>query len=136
MYVSRDPRDAFVSYFHHHRMINSYEGSEDDFLEAFLADEVLFAPFWTHVLQYWRLDGRDHFLYLTFEEMKKVSMLAGKRLFCRVKLVVVGAGTGFVAPTAGLPGPKAQGAASAAAAPGRLRHPLGRALSLLPPPFL
>ncbi|KAJ9583706.1 hypothetical protein L9F63_021951, partial [Diploptera punctata] len=71
IYVARDPKDAVVSYYHHHRLWNGYAGSFDDFLDAFLADVLVYSPFWDHVLDYWKLKDDPNFLFNTYEEMKK-----------------------------------------------------------------
>ena len=40
MYVIRDPRDLCLSYMHHCRIFfyESFEGTNDEFIDAFLAD--------------------------------------------------------------------------------------------------
>jgi hypothetical protein len=46
IYVARNPKDAVVSYYHHHRLWNGYVGTFEDFFDAFLADvrEYLQSP--------------------------------------------------------------------------------------------
>gem|GEM_PF-4012362 len=38
IYVARNPKDAVVSYYHHHRLWNGYIGSFEDFFDAFIND--------------------------------------------------------------------------------------------------
>ncbi|XP_063242492.1 luciferin sulfotransferase-like [Bacillus rossius redtenbacheri] len=71
IYISRNPKDAAVSYYHHHRLWNGYEGSMEEFMEAFLADVVVSSPFWDHVLEFWKCRDKEHILFNTYEEMKK-----------------------------------------------------------------
>lgn len=37
IYVARDPRDVCVSYFHYMKAVAGYEGSLEEFVDAFLA---------------------------------------------------------------------------------------------------
>ncbi|XP_069674635.1 luciferin sulfotransferase-like [Periplaneta americana] len=71
IYVARDPKDVVVSYYHHHRLWNGYTGTFEDFFEGFLADVLVYSPFWDHVLDYWKLRDEPHILFNTYEEMKR-----------------------------------------------------------------
>nr|CAD7458658.1 unnamed protein product [Timema tahoe] len=71
IYVSRDPKDVSISFYHHFKLMNDYIGSFEDFIEAFLTDMVLFSPFWRHVLGYWRRKDEFPIIFNTYEEMKK-----------------------------------------------------------------
>lgn len=70
IYVARNPKDVAVSFFHHYRHIVGYEGTQEDFTEAFLKDQVIYAPFNDHVLDFWNLRDEPNVLFLFYEDMK------------------------------------------------------------------
>jgi len=76
IYVTRNPRDAIVSYFNHWRVLAGYTGTLSTLVDAFIAGVAGYnSPFLQHVLSYWNQRHEKHLLFLTYEEMK--SDLAG-----------------------------------------------------------
>ncbi|XP_062564653.1 luciferin sulfotransferase-like [Armigeres subalbatus] len=71
IYVSRNPKDVAVSYWHHYQMIMGYRGPKENFYEALLDDQVIYCPQVQHVLDFWRLRDEDNVLFLTYEQMKR-----------------------------------------------------------------
>lgn len=71
VYVTRNPKDAAVSFYHHQRNMLGYRETKELFMDAYLKDEVTFGPFFDHVLNYWSIRHRPNVLFLTYEEMKK-----------------------------------------------------------------
>lgn len=71
VYTARNPKDTAVSFFHHYRNIHRYAGTFDDFMAAFLADEVIYSPFSSHVYNFWTVSRTmENVLFLTYEDMK------------------------------------------------------------------
>ncbi|XP_052888204.1 luciferin sulfotransferase-like [Anopheles moucheti] len=74
IYVSRNPKDAATSFYHHYRNIVGYDGPKEHFFDAFLNDSLIYAPFGEHVRAYWEWSNRsdaDNCLFLTYEQMKR-----------------------------------------------------------------
>lgn len=59
-----------VSFFHHYRHIVGYEGTQEDFTRAFLKDQIIYAPFSEHVLDFFKLRDEPNVLFLFYEDMK------------------------------------------------------------------
>uniref|UniRef100_A0A182ITI5 Sulfotransferase domain-containing protein n=1 Tax=Anopheles atroparvus TaxID=41427 RepID=A0A182ITI5_ANOAO len=88
IYVSRNPKDAATSFYHHYRNIVGYDGPKEHFFDAFLNDSLIYAPFGGHVRGYWECtkSPAGNCLFLTYEQMKrdlrgaiaKVSTFLGK----------------------------------------------------------
>ncbi|XP_070495889.1 sulfotransferase 1C2-like isoform X2 [Chironomus tepperi] len=71
IYVTRNPKDAAVSWFHHHRHFHQYQGTKADFIEAFSKDLMFFSPMNRHVLDFWKIRDEPNILFLFFEDMKR-----------------------------------------------------------------
>ncbi|XP_055676908.1 sulfotransferase 1B1-like [Lutzomyia longipalpis] len=71
IYTARNAKDIFVSFYHHYRNFFQYKGSFDEFSEIFMNNLINYAPFYTHVFDYWNMRNEENILFLTFEEMKR-----------------------------------------------------------------
>ncbi|CAG2066689.1 unnamed protein product, partial [Timema podura] len=72
VYVARNAKDTCVSYYHHCTLMEGYQGDFEDFCKLFLGDTLCFAPFWSHVLGFWKRRQEPNILFLKYEDMKKV----------------------------------------------------------------
>ncbi|XP_070495891.1 sulfotransferase 1C2-like [Chironomus tepperi] len=71
IYVTRNPKDAAVSWYHHYRNMAMYKGTKAEFIEAFSKDLVLFSPMNNHVIDFWNIRFQPNILFLFFEDMKR-----------------------------------------------------------------
>jgi len=56
IYVTRNPRDACVSFYNQWKFFQGFVGSFDDFADAFVNDVAgTWCPFFPHVLEYWNV---------------------------------------------------------------------------------
>ncbi|XP_076240817.1 luciferin sulfotransferase [Calliopsis andreniformis] len=70
VYVARNSKDTCVSYYHHCRLMEGYRGDFISFCRLFLAGKLCFAPFWDHILDFWRRRTDPNVLFLKYEDMK------------------------------------------------------------------
>ncbi|KAM8809576.1 amine sulfotransferase-like [Eudromia elegans] len=73
IYVTRNPKDVLVSYFHFSKIVNTLEEISDFniFMERFLAGKVLGSSWLDHVAGWYSHAQDFNILFLTYEEMKK-----------------------------------------------------------------
>jgi len=71
VYVARNPKDAAVSFYHHFRHLHLYAGTKETFLKAYVNDQILFAPFNPHVIEFWKIRDEPNILFLFYEDMKR-----------------------------------------------------------------
>ncbi|XP_076295565.1 sulfotransferase 2 [Lasioglossum baleicum] len=70
IYVSRNPKDTCVSFYHYCKTFHNINCSFEDFAELFLEGNTPMGSYWDHVLKFWSMRD-DNLLFLTYEEMKK-----------------------------------------------------------------
>lgn len=70
VYVARNPKDVAVSMYHHFRNVYGYTATFDQHMDLFMSDQVMWAPFHNHVLNFWHIRNEENILFLTYEEMK------------------------------------------------------------------
>ncbi|XP_068018376.1 amine sulfotransferase-like [Melanerpes formicivorus] len=73
IYVTRNPKDVMVSYYHFSKYMNTLEEIPDFnlFMERFLAGKVLGSAWIDHVSGWYNHAEDFNILFLTYEEMKK-----------------------------------------------------------------
>nr|CAH0102991.1 unnamed protein product [Daphnia galeata] len=73
LYVARNPKDAIVSFYHHHKLIKAhdYKGDLEEFAQYFMDDEIVYSPFFPHLLDAWSKRNHPNLHFMFFEDMKK-----------------------------------------------------------------
>ncbi|OMO73032.1 hypothetical protein COLO4_27321 [Corchorus olitorius] len=77
VYISRNPKDVFVSMWHFMNKLRAREGlpplSLDDAFDLFRNGVSLYGPFWDHVLGFWKasLESPNKVLFLKYEDVKR-----------------------------------------------------------------
>ncbi|KAK5638160.1 hypothetical protein RI129_012455 [Pyrocoelia pectoralis] len=71
IFVMRNPKDAFISYHHVGLCALGWRANREDFAKVYLADKVLFGPYWKKVHGYCNMRHLPNLLILKYEEMIK-----------------------------------------------------------------
>ncbi|KAK5641404.1 hypothetical protein RI129_009951 [Pyrocoelia pectoralis] len=69
IYVIRNPKDVFVSMYHHSRSLHTVGSSLEDYAKLFLDDKVPYAPYWQHVLSVYNIRHLSNVLIIKYEDM-------------------------------------------------------------------
>lgn len=69
MFVVRDPRDAFVSLYHHNKFF--FDKTVEESIESFIQDKLKYGNFWPMVLSFYALRHRSNIIFFSYEEMKR-----------------------------------------------------------------
>ncbi|KAF2892848.1 hypothetical protein ILUMI_13327 [Ignelater luminosus] len=70
IYVSRNPKDACVSYYHHGRLLEGWRIDLESFAKVYMADKVAYGSIWKHIFGYWEKRNSLNILFIKYEEMK------------------------------------------------------------------
>ena len=71
IYITRNPRDACVSFHNQWKFFQGFVGGFKNFAEAFVNDIAgTWCPFIPHVLEYWNVRNLPNVCFITYEEMK------------------------------------------------------------------
>ncbi|KAK3884511.1 hypothetical protein Pcinc_011228 [Petrolisthes cinctipes] len=72
IYMSRDPRDVCVSYYHFCRLIATYqfEGSFNDFVQSFIRGETYYGEVWDHCKAAWTHRAHHNLHFISYEALQ------------------------------------------------------------------
>ncbi|CAL4123348.1 unnamed protein product, partial [Meganyctiphanes norvegica] len=72
VYVCRNPRDCIISWLHHNRLMKgtSFTGTLDEFIDIFIKENWLHAPYSTHINTAWKVRDNPNLLFLFYEDLK------------------------------------------------------------------
>jgi len=73
IYVARNPQDACVSFYHHHKhmYVHDFQGDFESFFNYSIKDQVLYSHFWPHVKEAWSVRDDPNMLFMFYEDMKE-----------------------------------------------------------------
>jgi len=73
IYVARNPKDVVVSWYYHHKLTKylGFNGNLDEFIDFFIKDEVMYSPYWPHVLEAWKFRHHPNMLFVFYEDLKE-----------------------------------------------------------------
>lgn len=78
--MTRNPKDAALSFYHHYRNLVGYSGSKEDFFDSYMDAKIIYAPFHDHVLGFWAIRDNPKVLFLEYENMKEDLMPPLKKI--------------------------------------------------------
>ena len=60
-----------MSFYHHYRHLHGFRDTIETFLDAFVSNQILYAPFNDHILEFWKIRDQPNILVLFYEDMKR-----------------------------------------------------------------
>jgi len=72
IYVTRNPKDVCVSFYHFCKLFHGMRCTFDEFCDLFVHGKVCIGSIWDHVMGYWQQKDEQNLLFLKYEDMKKV----------------------------------------------------------------
>lgn len=69
IFMCRDPRDVFVSMYHHSKFFFGKMFTDD--VERVIEGRMKYSDFWEQVLSFYAMKDKDNVMFLSFEQMKK-----------------------------------------------------------------
>lgn len=72
VYVARNPKDICVSFYHFLMELKGrfFSGTFENVLDAFIADNLLYGPYWDHIRQARQQKDNPNFHMMFYEDMK------------------------------------------------------------------
>ena len=71
IYVTRNMKDAAVSYYYHFRNEIGVKQSFEKFANCYIKDEIIYTPYIQHILNAWEKRNHPNMFFTTYEAMKK-----------------------------------------------------------------
>ncbi|TMW46808.1 hypothetical protein DOY81_008117 [Sarcophaga bullata] len=71
VYCARNPKDMAISYYHFHRGLGTWEGSIDEFVEDLINNDIMYTPYWEHLMDFWDMRQEKNIFFTTYEDMKR-----------------------------------------------------------------
>ncbi|GAB6018595.1 hypothetical protein CHUAL_000283 [Chamberlinius hualienensis] len=73
VYITRNPKDTLVSLWNFYKMLKpvSYRGTLKEFLNLFINDQVVYAPYSRNVIEFWNHHDDPNVLFVTYEDVTK-----------------------------------------------------------------
>ncbi|KAL5274011.1 hypothetical protein ACFFRR_000645 [Megaselia abdita] len=71
IYVARNVKDAVVSFQPFLEALATFKGTKEQFIQAFMNDDLYYCPFWPHILEFWEMRHEKNVYFTSYERMKK-----------------------------------------------------------------
>lgn len=84
VYVARNPKDTAISYYHHLKNLQGCNATFEESMNAFRSDQLLYSPFHSHVLNFWKIRNKEFVHFVMYEDMKEnmmVELIRAARFF-------------------------------------------------------
>uniref|UniRef100_A0A336K1J0 CSON012871 protein n=1 Tax=Culicoides sonorensis TaxID=179676 RepID=A0A336K1J0_CULSO len=71
VHITRNPKDAAISLFHHYKHMHGYLGTKEEFLNLYLEGNVFYGPFTTTINEFMQLKNEPYIHFINYEDMRK-----------------------------------------------------------------
>lgn len=71
IYIARNVEDAVVSIKPFLEHLNTFHGTKEQFLQAFLNNNLCYTPYWEHIVEFWEMRHESNIFFTSLERMKK-----------------------------------------------------------------
>lgn len=70
VHITRNPKDAAISLYHHYVHLHGYLGTKEEFLNLYLEGNVFYGPFTNTINEFMTLKNEPYIHFITYEEMR------------------------------------------------------------------